>query len=214
MFIPAFSTVSAAFQSQGKGRDNRIWQSEQGKNALFSFVVYPGWDAGKTYILYQIAAIAVAESITEHTDTDAVIKYPNDILINGKKVAGILIDTAIRERKLRYAVVGIGLNVNQKEFPSGLNATSLYKETGKSFNPDDFIIDIIQRFKNVYDNWSGNEIFSRYLYLWDKKGIKKGVVAGGNEIKGRISEIKDDFIKIKTPLGVYDFPVREVKALL
>jgi len=209
--VPPFSVIAAAVQTRGKGRMGRKWDAEKDKNALFSFVTYPGLPPSDAFVLYQWAAVAVAESLREYAGVDAVIKYPNDILVNGKKIAGILIDNLIGDNKIKYAVTGIGLNVNQKEFPEHLHATSLVNETGKMTPPDIWIERIISTYKKYLESGS-REIFRQYVYLWDRAGAKKGIIFQNRPVAGEITAMKNDLIYIRTGRDIREFPVRQSHA--
>ncbi len=212
--VPEFAVISSDFQSRGKGRLSRTWHSESGQNALFSFVIYPGIDAPQAYVLYQTAAVAVAEVLHEKTGLEALIKYPNDILVKGKKIAGILIDTQLKGQKIRNAVVGIGLNVNQTGFPALLGATSVKLETGNSYVPEELIVTVVKKFQDLYLRFDENEIMSRYLYLWHRKGLKKGIVIDNLTVRGKIIGIANDTLSIRVAGSRRNYPVRKVKPLL
>lgn len=126
------TTVVAGEQTAGRGRLKRAWLSPEGSIAL-SVVLYP--EISLLPSLVMLASLAVVRSIEHITSLKAGIKWPNDVLINGRKVCGILVENNIRGNTVEYAVIGIGLNVNfsPDEFPeiSG-TATSLARETGQS----------------------------------------------------------------------------------
>ena len=124
-----FTFVSADYQSHGKGRNDRVWNSEPGENLMFSFLVKDENLIKQSPIISLLSAIEVAKAIETYKIKDVSIKWPNDVLIGDKKVCGILAEGQLPE----YMVVGIGLNVNQKTFPEGLRrpATSLCLEYKK-----------------------------------------------------------------------------------
>ena len=127
-----FTFVSTDYQNKGKGRENRQWISAKGANLLFSFLIKDK-DLIKEYASISLCSAAIiAEYFISKGIENVQIKWPNDVYVNGKKVVGILLEGNVNE----YLVVGIGINVNQKEFPSNLHhpATSLLLEAKKEFD--------------------------------------------------------------------------------
>lgn len=116
---PEGTLVIAEEQTQGRGRNNRKWFSPKGKSLLFSLILRPDWEPNHAARLTAIAAIAVAEGIRKSTGLPAFIKWPNDIRVHGKKVAGILTELEVVKSRIKFAIVGIGVNVSidKKEFP-------------------------------------------------------------------------------------------------
>lgn len=123
---PEGTVVWADEQVQGRGQRGRIWQSNQGENLLVSYLLLPTFlKAHEQFDLSRAVALGVCWAVSEFVDAEVRIKWPNDILVNGQKVAGILIENGLRGSFLSYSVCGIGLNVNQTEFDGLPNATSL-----------------------------------------------------------------------------------------
>jgi BirA family transcriptional regulator, biotin operon repressor / biotin---[acetyl-CoA-carboxylase] ligase len=116
---PEGTLVIAEEQSQGRGRNNRSWFSPAGESLLFSIILKPDWEPNHAPRLTAIAAIAVAEGIRKSTGLPALIKWPNDIRVHSKKVAGILTELEVVRSKVKFAIVGIGVNISIKknEFP-------------------------------------------------------------------------------------------------
>ena len=192
-----FTFVVAEFQSKGKGRNDRVWSSEEGANLMFSFLIKDQDLLKKYSALSIISAVEVAKVLEGYQIKGVSIKWPNDVLINDKKVCGILLEGQI----LEYLVVGIGLNINQKVFPEGLRrpATSLSLETNKDFN-----IDEIERklFSNIVKDISNlNEkdcldYFRNHNYLLNKR-VK--VLMNDQPFIGEVIGIDDNFfLQIKT----------------
>ncbi|MCF8464570.1 MAG: biotin--[acetyl-CoA-carboxylase] ligase [Flavobacteriales bacterium] len=114
-------------QTAGRGQRSNSWVTEPKKNLTCSFILRPVFLAAKDQFLLSAAvALAVSDTVFELLPDKAVeIKWPNDVLVDGKKIAGILIENTLRGINLENSIIGIGLNVNQVEFPSGINATSV-----------------------------------------------------------------------------------------
>lgn len=137
---PEGTVVIASFQQQGRGQRGTTWQSERGKNLTLSILLKPTFiKADEQFALNKAISLGVMDFIAEHiaraeneSGKKVKIKWPNDIYIGNKKVAGILIENSVIRDCLIQSVVGIGINVNQEEFPPDIpNATSLKNETGK-----------------------------------------------------------------------------------
>ncbi len=124
---PNGTLIIADEQTAGKGRQGRQWQSQKGMNLLFSVVTRPSFIQEKIRMLPFAAALAVADGIEQETKSAIECKWPNDLLIDGKKVAGMLIESATQNEAVMSMIFGIGINVNQTEFANDIKekATSL-----------------------------------------------------------------------------------------
>ena len=128
--------VFSDFQTEGRGQYGRIWQSYPAVNILASFAYRTSWlEEKQVFCLNQISALAVLGVLQDYLPgEDIVIKWPNDILCNRKKIAGILIQNIFRGSQMQWSVVGIGLNVNQTDFDPSLIATSMRQVAGLNFD--------------------------------------------------------------------------------
>ncbi len=126
--------VIAEEQSAGRGRLDRRWLAPRGTSLLFSLILRPQLEMARVAALTMICGLGVREAIRELTALPAQLKWPNDIVLHGRKVGGILAETATRGEHLDWAVVGIGLNVNlaAEALPAEFGATSLQHELGRS----------------------------------------------------------------------------------
>lgn len=153
--------VVADYQKKGKGRLGRRWESPAGVNIYTSIILRPDISPVFAPQLTLVAAVAVAETISKYLNKTAEVKWPNDILINSKKVSGILIEMNSEMDKINFIVIGTGVNLNmtQKMFPDDIRAiaTSLKQETGRDISRTDFI-------QMLYLN----------LETWYKKYLKHG----------------------------------------
>jgi BirA family transcriptional regulator, biotin operon repressor / biotin---[acetyl-CoA-carboxylase] ligase len=125
------TVVISDHQSAGRGRLGRSWVSEAGKNLLFSIILRPHIEQERIGLLSFFTAVGVAKGIESVIQNRMEFKWPNDILLNKKKCCGILLESSLISDKLNYAVIGIGINVNQQKFHKDLahHATSLRNET-------------------------------------------------------------------------------------
>jgi len=144
------TVVVAEEQTAGQGRQDRAWLSPRGSIAL-SIILYPAL-ASLPYLV-MLASLAVAHAIEAVTGLRPQIKWPNDVLLNGKKVAGILIESGLRGDTVDYAVIGIGVNVNLRltDFPEiRLTATSLSDELGREVSRLDMIRRLLVATERLY----------------------------------------------------------------
>lgn len=124
-------------QTDGKGQRSKNWQSNPGENITFSVVIRPQHSLQKNPFLFNaFIALVCRDFLSQQLKIDVKIKWPNDLFVNDKKAGGILIENRFSGENWKWAIVGIGINVNQVEFPEQLkSATSLKKETKIKYEP-------------------------------------------------------------------------------
>ena len=186
-----FTFVSADYQSNGRGREDRVWQSESGENLMFSFLVKNEELMKQSSILSILTAVEIAKEIEKFDIKDVSIKWPNDVLINGKKVCGILLEGQV----LEYLVVGVGLNVNQKKFPDGLRrpATSMALEFKNEIDVEEMKDRLFRNIINRFSNLKTNEYlkyFREHNYLQNKR---VRVLINNEPFIGEVVGIDDSF---------------------
>ena len=139
-------------QTEGRGRLGRRWLSPPGVSLLFSLLLEPPVETARLPELTVVAGQATAEAIAHVTDVAPEIKLPNDILVGGRKIAGIL-----AEARDGRVVLGIGVNVNVSapDLPQGIDpaATSLLVETGSEIDRVELLIELLDRLERAYDEW-------------------------------------------------------------
>src|SRR5919112_626713 len=147
--------IIAGQQKSGRGRQNRKWLSPKG-GIWLSVVLRPRISSSKITLLPFAAALAVCDAIKKTTQLDAKLRWPNDITISGKKVAGILIDISMEAERINYAVIGIGINANvdssaiSSHLEKGIKVTSLSDELGHKMNILDLTKVILERLEYYY----------------------------------------------------------------
>lgn len=132
-------------QLKGRGQRENTWEAEPDKNIAMSVVLSPSFvNVNQQFLLTQITSLALADLMAElmGQSTKIAIKWPNDIYVNNRKIAGVLIENILKQNTIQNTVIGVGINVNQLEFKSAPNATSLKMQTGKDFD----LILIIEKF--------------------------------------------------------------------
>ncbi len=136
--VPEGTTVVAGAQTAGKGQGGKSWHSAKGENLLLTVYWRPAFlESSRIIELSHAVATAVVNMLAEF-DIESRIKLPNDIYINDKKIAGILIENTLRGNELHTSLIGIGLNVNQSAFPNDLpNPISMKQVTGLQYSLND-----------------------------------------------------------------------------
>jgi BirA family biotin operon repressor/biotin-[acetyl-CoA-carboxylase] ligase len=131
---PEGTVITAQFQTEGRGQRNAIWESHDSDNLLCSFILYPLFlKSEDTFFISQVVALAIQHTLENHLKKEVFIKWPNDVIVNNKKIAGVLVETTWSDSRLSHAVVGIGINLNQQEFDSP-RAISVRKITGAAWD--------------------------------------------------------------------------------
>jgi BirA family biotin operon repressor/biotin-[acetyl-CoA-carboxylase] ligase len=144
------AVIMADVQTQGKGQRGNVWLSESGKNLLSSFVFKPdNLSVDKQTVLTWATSLSLLETLRKF-NIEAQVKWPNDILINEKKIAGILIENQLQGTRINCSIIGIGFNINQTSF-SELNATSLLLETNKKVEPRTFLNLLVNEMNEQFD---------------------------------------------------------------
>ena len=146
------TVVLSEFQETGKGQYSTLWESEKGKNLLASFILYPRLDVSDFFYLNQCISLAVCDAVLQLLPGREVqIKWPNDVLVDNRKIAGILIENNIRGNQFAYSIAGIGININQKKFRKyHPPATSVAMETGKTLETDEALQALCQSLNTWY----------------------------------------------------------------
>jgi BirA family biotin operon repressor/biotin-[acetyl-CoA-carboxylase] ligase len=199
--------VIADIQTQGRGRKNRVWLSPFG-GLWFSVILRPNIIPERGMFLTMVASISIAQAIKEITTLDPVIKWPNDLLINGKKVCGILSEFDTKKNIINYAIIGIGINLNNK-----INgeikeiATSLSKEFGSDISKIKFLRFILKYFDQNYKKLIIGD-FDNIKKLWISYSKIIGkivkIMDNGKEISGIISDVDENgYLIIKSEDSIY-----------
>ena len=140
-------------QTGGKGRRGRAWDSPRGTGIFMTLILRPNMAPVHASMLTLVAALAVADGIRECTGAESLIKWPNDIVMSGKKICGILTEMSADPDCINYVAVGIGINVNMEEFPEEIRgvAASIFTETGKKTKRSLLISAVMAAFERYYE---------------------------------------------------------------
>ena len=168
---PSGTLVVADKQESGKGRRGRNWVSPSGTGIFMTLMIKPDINPNNASMLTLVAALAVAKAITSVTGEKALIKWPNDIVINGKKVCGILTEMNAQFDYINHIVVGIGINVHNESFPEEISqmASSLMIEAGgKRFHRAQIIAETMSYFEQYYDTFLKTQDLSALVREYDE----------------------------------------------
>lgn len=182
--------ILAEFQTTGRGRNAKKWVAQKGENVVASIILRPTVAIENLTYLPLLAALSVAQAIEDVVEERAEIKWPNDVLIRRKKVAGVLVETSAQSGVVDYVVIGIGLNVNQAQFPDDLaeHATSLFLETGMVYDQTTLFVSLMRcldanyaRFKSgntdsILSMWRAHcDMFGKHITFYQGDSKREGI---------------------------------------
>ena len=198
----------ADMQVAGKGRRGRVWKSPSGSSIYMTILLYPDIPPVKAPQLTLLMAIAVAEGIQEVTGLETKIKWPNDIVVNGRKICGILTEMSTEIDYINHVVIGAGINVNQDTFSDDIKATasSLKLELGKSVKRSELIAAVMKSFEKCYEIFIETEDLSGLQELYNSMLVNRDqevkVLEPGNEYKAHAIGINQTGeLIVRTPDG-------------
>jgi len=218
------TVVIADYQETGRGQGEHAWVSQRGRNLLMSLLLFPAFlSASEQFHLSIVTSLGLCDAL-EEVGVDPVIKWPNDILTRRGKIAGILIEHGVISDHIAHTIIGIGLNLNQTEFPRfPMPATSLYQEIGKLIRVADMgkIVEscLLGRYRELKEGQQktlGKEYF-RKLFMagvssvfkeGDElfEGIIRGVTDSGElmvEIRGKLRTFGYDAISMQVDFASF-----------
>ena len=173
---PNGTLVVAGKQESGRGRRGRSFESPAGTGIFMTLLLRPEIEPQNASMLTLVSALAVAKGIEHMVDLPVQIKWPNDIVINGKKVCGILTEMSAQMDYVNYIVIGIGINVSNEEFPEEIKdvATSIYLESGKHVNRAMLIEKIWEEFEDYYELYEKTQDLSSLVKEYDSYLVNRG----------------------------------------
>jgi BirA family biotin operon repressor/biotin-[acetyl-CoA-carboxylase] ligase len=196
---PEGTIVIADRQNQGKGRMQRLWHSPSGSNIYTSIILRPQIQLSKSSQIPILAGVAVAETLNSYCPDKVWLKWPNDVLIDGKKVCGILAQMKISTDEIDFIVMGIGINVNlnHEQFPQDIRdiATSLSIETGREVSRLELIISLYENLEKWYKHLLQNgfgPIREKWLKMTPMIGQTVQVIFKDEKIAGKATGLDED----------------------
>lgn len=196
---PNGTLTTAETQTAGKGRRGRVWKSPEGTSVSMTILLYPDLEPAKAPMLTIVMGLAVVQGVQRALGIDTKIKWPNDAVLNGKKLCGILTEMSAQIDYINYVVIGTGINVNQMEFPEEIAeiATSLAIETGHPVNRAKVVAAVLEAFEEDYE---------KFLEAGDLSGLKEAyeAVLANKDQPVRVLDPKEPFEGVAlgiTPTG-------------
>ena len=168
-----YTVVLTDHQTSGRGQMGTVWEAQPGKNLTFSlYKRVSRLDTEKQFYISMVISLAVYDALQSLSIPSLKIKWPNDILSANFKVGGILIENILRNGRISAAIIGVGLNLNQTEFPGLVSASSLKKITGVHYVREEVLYKIIDRFRH-YVPWVVNQEFDQVRELYESRLFRK-----------------------------------------
>ena len=214
----------AEFQSAGRGRLGRSWEVPEGTSVMMSILLRPKFEPQYAPTLTLVMGMAVAKAV-KSLGFDVSIKWPNDVVVSHKKICGILTEMGVRDGKIDYAVIGVGINVNIREFPEEMadKATSLYLESGKEFDRSQIPGLVMEAFEEYYEKFAATcdlsglkEEYESILANYNQpvrvlakepyEGVARGITDGGEllveKTDGTIATVSAGEVSVR---GLYSY---------
>jgi BirA family biotin operon repressor/biotin-[acetyl-CoA-carboxylase] ligase len=188
------TVVCVGWQLSGRGRQGRPWASPKG-GLYCAILLKPDWRLQDISKMTLLAAVAVCEAVREFSGIEAQIKWPNDLLIDGKKLAGILTESEIQGKSVKHVIVGIGVNVNTSVVNLPNETVSLKELTGREHDVKNVLDEVLARFEFWYENVSQNgfeKMLNRWRELCGMLGRQVRAEIAQGMIEGVAKDIADD----------------------
>ncbi|MDP2686614.1 MAG: biotin--[acetyl-CoA-carboxylase] ligase [Aequorivita sp.] len=171
------TVVLTKHQLSGRGQMGNSWLSRQGQSLTFSiFKTFEKLQIERQFMISMTVSLAIIEALKSLDIPKMAIKWPNDILSANKKIGGILIENVLEDSFVKYSIIGIGLNVNETDFPNLPQASSLKLETGKNFQLEEVLDRIVKSVFNNLNNLSAKN-FSEMKWLYENNLFRKEMVS-------------------------------------
>lgn len=194
---PHGTLVVADKQTAGRGRRGRSWESPSGTSVYMTIALKPDFTPEKASMLTLVMALSVAEAVTDITGLNAGIKWPNDIVVNRKKICGILTEMSMEADYIRSVVIGVGINTNQESFPEEIKATatSLFLEKGEKMVRAELIAAVMRHFEYYYELFTQKEELSLLKEEYEKRLVNRNEKVRVLDPKGEFEGIAEGIAK-------------------
>lgn len=212
------SLVVADHQTGGRGRRDRSWESPAGRNLLFSLILRPEGSAREVLSLTLAFSLGIARALSDLVPTNAGVKWPNDVEVDGRKIAGTLAESSTRGERTTYLIVGIGVNVNERleEFGGEFRdrACSCYTLTGRDWNRAEVLAAILLQIEKSYDEFARAgfpSMADRYKLSLGILGKRVRFERRGGTVAGTVTGVAPDGgLVVETPGGTLTLYEEEV----
>lgn len=217
--LPKDTVLVSGYQTYGRGQGGNSWESKAGENILISWFIQPELLSASAQ--FQISKV-VSLSICDHLNAfigNAYIKWPNDILVGNRKISGILIEHAILQNRIAHSIIGIGLNVNQEDFPAfPIPPTSLFLETGRKHDLEKQLRKLLKVLYMRYNqlrqgDMDGlNQAYHEHLFRYRQKSLFE---AYGKQFEGVINGVNEyGQLLVELPGEIKTFNFQEIRLLI
>ena len=185
---PEWTLVAAEHQTGGRGRLGRAWISEPGASLLFSVVLRPALDAERGLLITLLAGVAMAEACREVAGADVRCKWPNDLMLGGRKVGGILTEARVRDGRFQHVVVGVGLNL--RSVPAGAPDAAALGDVGRGVLLTAFLRRFRERYPPAGEDGFAHAVVSAYAPLSATLGKRvQATIADGSVVEGTALDV-------------------------
>lgn len=194
---PHGTLVTARMQTAGRGRRGRDWVSPPDANIYFTLLLRPEFAPDKAAMLTLVMAHSVARAIRQETGLETGIKWPNDIVMDGRKVCGILTEMGVEKNTIRYVVIGVGINVHEQQFPPKLadKAAFLDAQYGGRVDEERLLAAILKAFEEDYGLFESHgdltALKDSYNHLLVNRDTEVCVLDPAGEYRGTARGIRD-----------------------
>ncbi len=199
------TVVLSEIQTQGRGRLSRPWISPPG-GIWMSLILKPEISLDRAYGINMAVSVALARAIEGLYPLTVGIKWPNDLLINDRKICGILMEVSAEVGRLEYAIVGVGINANVDvtDFPEDWHSTSLFRELGKEVSRVALTQRILQEIEKAYEKMGSEEIYEE----WRRRSVTLGklvrIASSGGDLHGQVVDLaRDGALCLETEEGIH-----------
>lgn len=219
---PSGTVIMAVHQYAGRGQQNHVWQSKAGENLTFSLLLQPeDMSLSQQFDLNKCVCLAIADTLKSYLPHEVVkVKWPNDVLVNGKKICGVLIENMSKGTKLKHSVIGIGLNVNQTQFAPDIahKVSSLKLLHGAEFSLLSVLEKICLHLEHRWEAYLQGQtksLHESYMNLLYQFGQETGYRQNGRFFVGTITNVTDDGqLEVKTDDGLKSFGFKEIEFII
>ena len=194
--INDFTVVVSKHQTNGRGRNGNLWANKPSLNLAFSvYKRFINFSVNEKFMLNILSSVSVYEVLKKYKLNNLTIKWPNDIMTENKKIAGILIENSVRGNKINHSVIGVGININQSQFLDLPNATSVFLESGKKHSVEKIAVEVKDTIKKNCTNFKIretelNEFYNSVLY---KRNVTTDfTTVDAKKIQGTIIGVKKE----------------------
>ena len=206
------TVVWSLFQKKGKGQRGQVWTSQAGENLMFSLYI-PNLtrSADQLFSIHKIVSVCLADWLLSLQIPDISVKWPNDILSGDKKLAGILVESSVQKSMAKSIIIGMGINVNQIQFPQLPNATSMRLCTAKAYDLNTLLLSVVPKLIEglTLPGKDWDHAYQQSLYGLNQN---RRFVSGKHEFEGIIRSVSPEGkLVLETEIGEQLFEVKELQ---